>query len=355
MTHKGTVTLVTERLVLRRFTMDDAEDVYNRWSGSSENSRFVMKSPHSSVTETKEMLQEYISNYDKPDFYMWGIVYESSLIGFICGNEMNEEIKSICIGYCITKSCCNKGITTEAAKTVIDFFFSLGFNRIFSYHNPLNPASGRVMQKCGMSFEGRIRGGSMLTGEICDCLQYAIIAGDYFNRNDDQTNKTTSNIDTIKRLTDLMFYNLWISMQTVDWNAEICGAPAWRYIYHTLHSADKFFINPTQYTEPSFHVSKLDWPDTSSEIILSRETMYEYYEQVRQKILDFLDGMTDSQLTECPNGKLSRLGLVLSQFRHMYAHIGILNGITIAITNQYPRVLNESGKRPEGLYDVEER
>jgi hypothetical protein len=88
---------------------------------------------------------------------------------------------------------------------------------------------------------------------------------------------------------------------------------------------------------------------------LSRETLDAYYGQVRQKICDFVDGLNESQLNERPNGKLSRLGLVLSQFRHMYAHIGILNGITIAGTNQYPRVLNESRKRPEGLYDEDVR
>jgi RimJ/RimL family protein N-acetyltransferase len=109
---------------------------------------------------------------------MWGIVFKNELIGYICGNEINEEIKSICIGYCITKSCWNKGITTEAAIAVLRYFFSLGYNRVFSYHNPLNPASGKVMQKSGMKFEGRIRGGSLLAGEICDCLQYSILRKD---------------------------------------------------------------------------------------------------------------------------------------------------------------------------------
>ena len=180
MTHKGTVPLETDRLLLRRFIMDDAEDIFNRWSGSIENSRFVMKSPHLSITETKEMLEEYIRNYINTDFYMWGIVFEGKLIGYICGNEINKVIRSICVGYCITKVHWNKGIATEATNTIIRFFISMGFNRIFSYHNPLNPASGKVMQKCGMLYEGRIRGGSMLAGEICDCLQYAILATDLF-------------------------------------------------------------------------------------------------------------------------------------------------------------------------------
>lgn len=176
--HKGTQTIKTDRLTLRRFVLDDSKDVFEKWTSSYENSRFVMKCQHDSIEKTEQMLMEHVRKYSNPDFYMWGIVFEDRLIGYICGNEINAEIKSICIGYCITKSCWNKGIATEAAKAVINYFFSLGFNRIFSYHNPLNPASGKVMQKSGMKFEGRIRGGSLLAGKICDCLQYSILKTD---------------------------------------------------------------------------------------------------------------------------------------------------------------------------------
>lgn len=176
--HKGTQTLRTDRLYLRRFVLEDAKDVFEKCTSSYENSRFVMKCPHDKIEQTKQLMLEHLENYNNLDFYMWGIIYEDNLIGYICGNEINEEIRSICIGYCITKSCWNRGITTEAAKAVINYFFSLGFNRVFSYHNPLNPASGKVMQKCGMKYEGRIRGGSLLAGEICDCIQYSILKAD---------------------------------------------------------------------------------------------------------------------------------------------------------------------------------
>jgi ribosomal-protein-alanine N-acetyltransferase len=179
--HRGTQTIMTSRLILRRFTLDDSKDVFERWTSSYENSRFVMKCPHDNINQTEQILLEYVNSYANPNFYMWGIVFENQLIGYICGNELNEELMSICIGYCITKSCWNKGITTEATKAVINYFFSLGFNRIYSYHNPLNPASGKVMQKCGMEFEGRIRGGSLLAGEICDCLQYSILKSEVSN------------------------------------------------------------------------------------------------------------------------------------------------------------------------------
>ena len=176
--HKGTQTIKTKRLILRRFNNDDSKDVFEKWTSSPEVSRFVMKCPHSDLKETEQLLSEWVNNYADLNFYMWGIIFDDELIGYICGNELNEEIQSICIGYCIAKSFWNKGITTEATKEIINYFFSIGFNRIFSYHNPLNSASGKVMEKCGMKFEGRIRGGSMLAGEICDCLQYAILKKD---------------------------------------------------------------------------------------------------------------------------------------------------------------------------------
>jgi hypothetical protein len=103
----------------------------------------------------------------------------------------------------------------------------------------------------------------------------------------------------------------------------------------------------------------LDWPDTSTDTELSKEMLYDYFDKVRLKIISYIDNLNDAQLNERQGGKLTRLGLILSQFRHMYAHIGILNGVTIATTQQYPRVINEgtmcSGRLPEGLYDVEER
>jgi ribosomal-protein-alanine N-acetyltransferase len=156
--------------------MDDCRDAFEKWT-SSYDSRF-WEPPHKSIEETEQMLAEYVGNYDNADWYMWAVVFENELIGLVCGNEINEDIKSICIGYCIAESCWNKGIATEASKAIIQYFFDIGFNRVFSYHNPLNPSSGRVMLKCGMTFEGRIRGGSLFAGEICDCLQYSILKSD---------------------------------------------------------------------------------------------------------------------------------------------------------------------------------
>ena len=176
--HMGTQEIKTKRLLLRRFVSEDLQDFF-MWTGSPEASRFIMEKPHKTIEEAKKDLDKRIASYAKPDYYMWGIIFENELVGFCCGNEINEEIRSICIGYGLKKQHWNKGIATEATQALIRYFFEIGFNRVFSYHNPLNPASGKVMTKSGMTFEGRIRGGSLLAGEICDCLQYSILRSDY--------------------------------------------------------------------------------------------------------------------------------------------------------------------------------
>ncbi len=358
MTHKGTLTLETERLILRRFAPQDAEPMFRNWVNDPEVTRFLTWQPHGSIDLTRKISLSDISKYEDDSCYQWAIELKSlgEPIGGINVVYIDKTCNCFEVAYRIGKAWWHQGFASEALSSVIRFLFeNVGANRIAARYDTSNPNSGAVMRKCGMSYEGTLRQSGYNNQGVYDAACYAILADDYFNRKDNQTNKTRENIVTIRRATELMFQNMWIAMQTVDWNTEICGAPAWRYIYHTLHSADKYFINPMNYTEPPFQIRNLDWPDTPSDVILSRETLFAYYEQVRQKILDFLDGLTEEQLIDCPNGKLSKLGLICSQFRHMYAHIGILNGVTIARTNQYPRVLNESRKRPEGLYDTDVR
>ncbi|MDD4493646.1 MAG: GNAT family N-acetyltransferase [Eubacteriales bacterium] len=370
MTHKGTVTLETKRLILRRFTPDDLEPMFNNCWSEPDVWKWTNYEPMNSLDDVLILnnifTDFWFKKYEKDDCYNWAIQLKATkeVIGRLRGMNLNERIQQVELTYELGRKWWNQGYATEATKTVVNFFFKeVGLHRIYANHADKNPASGRVMKKCGMIYEGISRDWCVCNAGRFDGVNYAILASDYFNTAPKEITPQKSNVDTLKSCTELMFHNLKIAMDTVDWNANVCGAPAWRYIYHTLHSADKWFINPSKRfdePEPSFHTPKLDWPDTPSDTIISREVICEYYKQVREKILDYIGGLDDLVLSEIPDGcKSTRLGLILSQFRHMYAHIGILNGITIASTGQYPRVINEgvwrSGKLPEGLYDDEVR
>ncbi len=165
----------------------------------------------------------------------------------------------------------------------------------------------------------------------------------------------TELINALKLNTEAMFTNADIMLQTCNPDFILCDFPVWKHAYHMLHSCDQWYINPNEYTEPDFHEPNLNSLDLPSEKTLSREELLQYLADVKAKILAYLDSLTDERLYEIPAGcKYNRLAMILSQFRHFYAHLGNINATTILETNQWPRVVGltgKCGKSTEGLYE----
>lgn len=162
-------------------------------------------------------------------------------------------------------------------------------------------------------------------------------------------------INALKQNTKVLFTNANIMLQTCNLDFILCDMPIWKHVYHMLHSCDQWYINPNEYTEPNFHEPNLNSLDITSERSLSRDKLLQYLSSVQEKIMNYLDTLTDEMLYDIPTGcKSNRLGLILSQFRHFYAHLGNINATTIMETNQWPRVIGTSGKygeSTEGLYE----
>ncbi|HBH94679.1 MAG TPA: hypothetical protein DDX91_02950 [Ruminococcaceae bacterium] len=150
------------------------------------------------------------------------------------------------------------------------------------------------------------------------------------------------------------FLNLETAVRTYDRNALVCGVPAWRYVYHTVHSADKWFFNPFIYNEPSFHENGMDNPDNPCTVVLSDIELLDYLKQVEKKTLDYLDSLIDEELYKCPdNCEFTRLDLILIQFRHISFHTGMLNGQTVKRTGKFPIYVSPHTvyRLNNGLYD----
>lgn len=179
MRHCGTQNIETERLLLRRFTVDDAEAMYRNWASDPEVTKYLTWPAHDSVDVTREVLEAWVSSYFQDDYYQWAIVlkeYGKEPIGGISVVKKNDDIDMVHIGYCIGKDWWHKGVMTEALNAVINFFFDkVGVNRIESRHDPNNPNSGMVMKKCGMKYEGTMRSADRNNQGICDVCCYAIL------------------------------------------------------------------------------------------------------------------------------------------------------------------------------------
>ena len=184
MKHCGTQKLETERLILRRFVLEDVEAMYRNWASDENVTKYLTWSAHSSADTSKAVLKEWTASYKNDNYYQWAIVLKENgnePIGSIGAVGMNEDISMVHIGYCIGRNWWHRGIMSEALKKVIDFFFDqAGANRIESRHDPRNPYSGMVMLKCGMKYEGTMRSADRNNQGICDSCWYAILKSDWF-------------------------------------------------------------------------------------------------------------------------------------------------------------------------------
>jgi hypothetical protein len=159
-------------------------------------------------------------------------------------------------------------------------------------------------------------------------------------------------VEIITDQTVILLHNVKTSILTCDMDYVLCSMPIWKHIYHALHSCDQWFINPNSYKEPPFHEPGLNSLDAQSDTALSRETLFDYYDHVRSKALDYLSGLDDELLSQKPDGcPYTRMALILGQFRHLYAHLGNINATTIIGTGRWPRVVGLDGDLSKGLYE----
>ena len=181
MLHLGTQKIEAPRLLLRRFTIEDAQPMFDNWASDPEVTKFLTWPAHGSVEVSQWVVNDWISHYEEDTFYQWAIVPKEldQPIGSISVVSRNDEAELVHIGYCIGKNWWHRGIMTETLQAVIDFFFGeVGVNRVETRHDPNNPNSGAVMRKCGMKYEGTLRQSDRNNQGICDAAWYGILRED---------------------------------------------------------------------------------------------------------------------------------------------------------------------------------
>lgn len=183
MKHLGTVELNTARLCLRKFTIADTDAMFENWASDPEVTKFLTWPAHQNEGVSRWVLESWISEYEKENYYQWAIEYEDQPVGSISVVSANDSVETVQIGYCIGKRWWHKGITSEALEAVIKFFFEeVGVNRVEARHDSNNPNSGAVMRKCGMKYEGTLRQSDRNNQGICDACWYSILRSEYFGR-----------------------------------------------------------------------------------------------------------------------------------------------------------------------------
>lgn len=151
----------TERLIIRHFVSEDAEAVFECCNDYDVvKTTLGMPWPY-----TKEMARGWISKQPQREkdgtSYEFAICFKEKpdkVIGCVSLMGFSPNARRAELGYWVGKKYWRQGIATEAAKAMLEFgFLQLGLHSIIARYFDINPASGRVMDKCGMTYVGTIR------------------------------------------------------------------------------------------------------------------------------------------------------------------------------------------------------
>lgn len=164
----------SERIYLRPFVIEDAEDVFAVCKEFNVTKYLPLPYPYN-LEMAKEWILSQEANKDKRLEFAVILKATNKLIGSI-GIGIETVDRHGEIGYWISPDFWRKGFATEAVKLLIEYAFKeLSFHKIYAKHYVENPASGKVMQKCGMSFIGTLKEHSFKNGQFHDVNLYELL------------------------------------------------------------------------------------------------------------------------------------------------------------------------------------
>lgn len=141
----------TNRILLRPWLESDAETLF-KYASDEELGPRAGWSPHKNIEESLEIIRNFFIND-----HIWAVVLKETdeiigCVGYLPASSSNLKIEEDQgeVGYWIARPYWGRGICTEALQLVIDHCFQeKGFTVLWGSFFPSNPASGRVMEKCG--------------------------------------------------------------------------------------------------------------------------------------------------------------------------------------------------------------
>ncbi len=200
----GTQKIETDRLVLRRMELSDAQMVFDHWLSDERVSDNRVNAAHKTVSETIERVAKIVSDYANKECCWWAIERKADgeLIGEIDLYDFDNATGNCEVSFSIGYEWWNQGYGTEALRAVVEFGFRyMNIHKIAAAHNTDNPASGKVMVKAEMEQEGTIR--HMIRnvkGQYKDCAIYGLLQEDYVKKH---TSEHTSILKLNDKVMDL--------------------------------------------------------------------------------------------------------------------------------------------------------
>lgn len=169
----------TERLILRGLQTTDVEAVI-ALANDYDIASNLLTMPH---PYTRKDAEEFIASAGQPKENGLVLAITNKVDNAFMGNigiHANPEHHHAEIGYWLGKPYWGQGYMTEAVRRMIGLGFEkFDLNRIYAHHYTRNPASGRVLEKAGMTYEGVLRQHYFRFGAFEDVACYSILRSEY--------------------------------------------------------------------------------------------------------------------------------------------------------------------------------
>lgn len=174
--------LRTERLVLRKLREEDTAAYFERLGGSKAVTRYMLFQTHRDLSESVASIEKTLRRYEAGKCYRWGITRteDDSLIGVIDLLKFDEEHNTCSFAYMLGEEFWGRGYGTEALRAALGFAFTeLKVDAVEADHFAENAASGAVMRKVGMTYQGTVKEKYEKNGVRYDAPQYRITAAEW--------------------------------------------------------------------------------------------------------------------------------------------------------------------------------
>ncbi|MBS5777141.1 GNAT family N-acetyltransferase, partial [Finegoldia magna] len=146
----------TDKMILRKFTINDADKMYENWASDSRVTKFLTWKPHTSLKESEKIIKQWIN--DDKNVYFAICNTNNENIGCISASLIKENPITYAIGYCLAYDYWLQGIMTESLKIMLKYLFEeKNAVRVEATHDRRNSASGKVMMNANMKYEGCLR------------------------------------------------------------------------------------------------------------------------------------------------------------------------------------------------------
>ncbi len=167
----GTVELWTERMVLRRYRPEDADDLYRYLRTDPAMYQYSGWNPYATLEMARETVQGFIGRYDDEQTYSWVMDIDDVIIGTIGAYDYHDG--QIEVGFSVVPGWQGRGLATEAMQKVLEYLTeNEGIPRVTAWCAAENVGSKRVMEKAGMRLISEEKGGLEIGGKVYDQLNY---------------------------------------------------------------------------------------------------------------------------------------------------------------------------------------